>query len=499
MAEAIAAVALVSSIGSLIDLSAKVVSRLHEFTSKTSDIPDWINSLSTRLPLLTATLQRIKTQADAGSLSRDATKALKAVIDNTAEQVSTIQRLLSRVLPLDGAAKFKQVVKALKSLTKEDKVQQAVEKIHKNIDVLLLHQTTQNVDTGDLMLAQLSELTLTSKAVAGSFGKDELLSLARDVGKQVLQGLPTQTQSMLSNNSGELLFRFSQLPIAAQEKFIVQQEEQLRQFVEKEEAKLIEFLTDFDTRDRLADAGKRRLAGSCDWVLESHSYRSWVQGTCNQLWLEGEPGTGKTVASAFITEALNDQLEDRDVLAVYTCNFSESKPTPATSIMCALAGQIAHSSPASMDKCKKFLERHLREDQQSFEAQDLQDLIVEVSLSADIQRIFIIIDELDAGDWKQLDHLTAVVDIPRYARKVKMLVTSRPDPRIAKVLDDYSCLPLTNQSLLTALASFIDRKLKGSKLASMPQNELDEIRETVMSNSNGMYVSSLGSFIMSLA
>ncbi len=60
MAEAAAIIGLVSSIASLVDLSAKVVSRLQEFTSKTSDIPESFRSLLNRLPLLTATLQHIQ-------------------------------------------------------------------------------------------------------------------------------------------------------------------------------------------------------------------------------------------------------------------------------------------------------------------------------------------------------------------------------------------------------------------------------------------------------
>ena len=66
MAEAAAVIGLVASIASLIDLSAKVVSRLQEFTSKTSDIPESFRSLSIQLPLLTATLQQIQAQAQAG-------------------------------------------------------------------------------------------------------------------------------------------------------------------------------------------------------------------------------------------------------------------------------------------------------------------------------------------------------------------------------------------------------------------------------------------------
>ena len=491
MAEAAAAVALISSIASLIDLSAKVVSRLDEFTSKTSDIPQSLQSLSARLPLLTATLERIQTQAEAGSLSDDVIKPLKAFVDNTAEQVSAVQKVLSGVLPPDGASKLERTVKALKSLAKEDKAQKALEKIHKNIDVLLLHQTTRHVDTGDLILAQLSALTMISHSTLGSFGKDELLTLARATGKTILEELPPQTQSMLSNSNRGLLFRFSQLPIAAQEKFIAQQEKQLSQFVEQEEAKILEFLTVFDTRDRLAHQGRHRAAGSCDWILESPEYLEWVHGNCNRLRLLGGPGAGKTVVSAFITEALNKRIGEKDILAVYACSFTDSQTTSATSILCALAGQIAQSSASSLDKCKRFLERHISEGQLKPKILDLQDLIVEMSLSADIQRIFIVIDGLDEGEWEQTDHLMTIIDIPKYARKVKMLVTSRPHPLIAKALDDYSTLLVNNVTSDVALAIFIDRELQRSQLANMPQQDLDEIKESLIRTSDGMYVSSL--------
>ena len=161
MAEAVAIIGLVASIASLVELTAKVVSRLHEFTSKSSEVPESFRSLSTRLPLLTATLQHIQSQAEDGRFPDDVAKALKAVVDDTSKQVSDIQISLSKVLPSDGASKFERALKALKSLAKEDKVQRALEKIYGNNDILVLHQTTRHVDTGDRLLEALSKLSVT--------------------------------------------------------------------------------------------------------------------------------------------------------------------------------------------------------------------------------------------------------------------------------------------------------------------------------------------------
>ncbi len=122
MAEAAAIVGLVASIASLVDLSSKVVSRLHEFTSKSADVPESFRSLWVRLPLLTATLQYIQSQAETCHVSDDTAKTLKAVVDNTSEQISTVQICLSKVLPSDSASRLERALKALKSLAKEDQV-----------------------------------------------------------------------------------------------------------------------------------------------------------------------------------------------------------------------------------------------------------------------------------------------------------------------------------------------------------------------------------------
>ena len=75
--------------------------------------------------------------------------------------MSDIQISLSKILPSDGASKLERALKALKSLAKEDKVHRALEKIYGNNNILVLHQTTRQVDTGDRILEALSKLSVT--------------------------------------------------------------------------------------------------------------------------------------------------------------------------------------------------------------------------------------------------------------------------------------------------------------------------------------------------
>ena len=70
--------------------------------------------------------------------------------------MSDLQSFLSKILPVDGASKLKRALKALKSLAKEDKVQRALKEIDGNNNILVLHQTTRHVNTGDRVLEALS-------------------------------------------------------------------------------------------------------------------------------------------------------------------------------------------------------------------------------------------------------------------------------------------------------------------------------------------------------
>jgi len=91
-------------------------------------------------------------------------------VDSTSAEVSVIQECLSNILPLEGTSKIERGLKALKSLAKEDKVRQASEKIHKNINILVLHQTTRHVESGDRILQELLKLSIAPLASSKSLG-----------------------------------------------------------------------------------------------------------------------------------------------------------------------------------------------------------------------------------------------------------------------------------------------------------------------------------------
>ncbi|KAL8856614.1 MAG: hypothetical protein Q9178_006770 [Gyalolechia marmorata] len=448
MAEVAATIAIVASIASLLDISAKVVSRLHEFSSRTSDVPGSLQSLSVRLPLLIATIKRIQTHARLGHLVIDDGEALAAVIINTTKHLTAVQAVLSKVLPPNGASKLERALNALKSLAKDDNVQNAMREIHKNMDTLLLHQTVHHVDTGTHILEQLSKLTINPKPTLVPVGIDETLSLAPSFMQTARDGSPlsgSKSLCMLPYGNREYLYRFSQLPLAVQEQYLAQQEEQLIRFVEQQEARVIEFFRVFDTRDFKERDGLCRL-GSCDWILVNEYFPGLSHSNSDQSLLTELSGAGS------FAEVSKDGTTNGDILAFFSCSRQRPETRLLKSLLCALAGQIARNSPASMEKATSFFKRHISDSHLEPKLQDLQDLIVEMSLSTDINRIFIVIDGLDEGEWEQIGEVKAVIDIPNYARKVKMLITCRREALIVDALCKYTSLSIDDAYMAEFLA-----------------------------------------------
>ena len=127
MAEAVAVVGLVGSIASLIDLGVKITARLHDFTTRTLEVPELFRSLEKRLPLLTSTLLLIQQQEDAERLSVEVSTALPSLIRSTSAQLKVVENCLLKIIPPSDASHLRRAIKALQSLTKDGDIRMAIE------------------------------------------------------------------------------------------------------------------------------------------------------------------------------------------------------------------------------------------------------------------------------------------------------------------------------------------------------------------------------------
>lgn len=79
---------------------------------------------------------------------------------------------------------------------------------------------------------------------------------------------------------------------------------------------------------------RRRLDGTCDWILSRQAFLDLISpyfpsGTAKILWINGPAGHGKTILCARVVQYLSSILES--LLAYYFCSSdSESRRDPLT-------------------------------------------------------------------------------------------------------------------------------------------------------------------------
>lgn len=185
MTEATTVSVLVVSIASLVDLSAKVVSQLRDISAKGADVPMPLQSLATRLPLLTQALTTLQASAQALDLPTELVSALTALLNNAALQVAVVQAYLSSRIPTTTSRKRK----AIDSIDQEDQIAVALQELHQIIDVIVLHQHSAYPELHKHVTQMLSNLrSETGSQIAVEQGNSQFSSFTIGTGAKAHVG-----------------------------------------------------------------------------------------------------------------------------------------------------------------------------------------------------------------------------------------------------------------------------------------------------------------------
>ena len=126
MAEAVTIIGPAASITSLIDLGSKIIARLHEFNSNSTNAPALFQDIKNQLPLLLEIIQKLEARVSDNSLDQDVKRSLFSTINGCARQISKIDRMIEKWSPSPQESSFKRVRKAFGSVYSEKKIMEAL-------------------------------------------------------------------------------------------------------------------------------------------------------------------------------------------------------------------------------------------------------------------------------------------------------------------------------------------------------------------------------------
>ena len=141
----LSAFSLAAAIAQFVNYGFKVSERLRDYAKAGIDgIPQTLETISNQLPLLLNALERVKANLEGSELDYDTRCILKGVIAGCTVQIGKVDKIMDKVLSVEGDSKAARVRKAVRSLGTDDKLAAIEKNLQTYISVLILHHVVDD-------------------------------------------------------------------------------------------------------------------------------------------------------------------------------------------------------------------------------------------------------------------------------------------------------------------------------------------------------------------
>ena len=182
----------------------------------------------------------------------------------------------------------------------------------------------------------------------------------------------------------------------------------------------------------------RWVPGTCTWLLEDPRYLEWINGSEKALlWVTGAPGSGKTVLSSFVIDQIESTKSPRDV-GFFFADDSSTSQRSAVMLLRGLLYQILYQNPSLFKHAQVHWKRTA---ERAFEELNLLWRICTACFDDPLlENAVLVLDALDECAAPDCEHLLTWITQYHENRsagltQVKFFLTSRPEIRIADILD----------------------------------------------------------------
>jgi hypothetical protein len=224
-------------------------------------------------------------------------------------------------------------------------------------------------------------------------------------------------------------------------------------------------------------------AGTGEWIRQDEQYQKWFHSPDHgALWIKAVAGAGKSVIAAQLASRLSENIKI-PVLYFFFRQIITTNKTPQ-SLVRDWISQLLDFSPLLQSKLKAFLDA--RRGLESLAFGELWDIIL--MCMKNFPRVFCIVDALDEMDMGNDHFMQQLVELGRTApASVKLLVTSRPLPRIESVFVDRSVLKvyLRPQTVDYDISIYVKARLDS---AAVPGETKRAIEDALLNKSKGLFL-----------
>lgn len=227
------------------------------------------------------------------------------------------------------------------------------------------------------------------------------------------------------------------------------------------------------------------VTGTGNWVRETEVFQQWRdQPQHGLLWIKGTAGAGKSVLAATIVDSIVRHEDFVPVLFFFFRQIVATNHHPQ-SLARDFVSLLLDYSPSLQARVKQYIDDNRTLDDVS--AGELwQDL---TQALASLPKVYCVIDALDEMDIDQQAFLEKFVQLGKQnSASIKVLVTSRPLPRIEAAFKDTVLLQIRLEQRL------VDRDIAvyvGHRLEESPDLDLDlrnSIKQAILEKAQGSFL-----------
>ncbi|KAL2064482.1 hypothetical protein VTL71DRAFT_4976 [Oculimacula yallundae] len=225
------------------------------------------------------------------------------------------------------------------------------------------------------------------------------------------------------------------------------------------------------------------LPGTGEWVRETEEYQQWHNSPSNRsLWLKATAGAGKSVLAAMLADKLA-KVEKFPVLCFFFRQIIATNHDPQSMVRDWISMTLSHS-PLLQATMKKYMDD--RRSLDTISANELWQHLLK-SLTA-LPKVYCVVDALDEMDIDKQYFIANLVDLGQQeSGSIKLLVTSRPLPRIEAFLRTSSVLQIRLDQLKVDpdIAVYVDNRLQ---LASADGSLKESVKEAIGDKAQGSFL-----------
>ncbi|KAJ4296658.1 hypothetical protein N0V90_006706 [Kalmusia sp. IMI 367209] len=229
------------------------------------------------------------------------------------------------------------------------------------------------------------------------------------------------------------------------------------------------------------------IAGTGEWLRSSDAFQNWrstahkVTTSSNCLWIKGVPGSGKSVFSASMAKQL--QEDGNVVLFFFFRQIVATNHDPKYLVRDWLAQLLSHS---------QWLHHRLDElskthTQGSKDTATLWNLLVQALQRMD-KLVYCIADGLDEMDDTYAEFIEKLKNLGTNDQ-VKVLLTSRPIPRIEEELRDHRIMniKLDPTMLYPDITHYVEARLNTLE-PQLSSDKYQEVKEAICDRAKGLFL-----------